>query len=74
MVLEPNDDVVSPTLVVTKKTPSGIWTKDLYSPEGRFYQGYVTSDPHSHVAVRELQGDGKLVRSLLMNIYNFNIL
>ena len=61
--LEPNNDVVSPTLVVT--TIGRTWTKKLYKPEGRFYQGHVKSDPNSHVAVRELLRPGEMVKKAL---------
>ena len=59
--LTPSNDVVSPTLVVMRKISDTQWQKDLYTPEGQFYQGHVTSDPNSHVAVREMEGDEALV-------------
>ena len=59
--LRPTYDVVSPTLVVMRKTSDNQWEKDLYTPEGQFYQGHVMSDPNSHVAVREMMEDEELV-------------
>lgn len=61
LMLEPNDEVVSQSLVVMKKLPGNIWTQELYTPEGRFLQGHVVSDPNSHVAVRELKRDKEIV-------------
>ena len=37
-------------------------TKEIHLPQGRFYVGHVTSDPESHVAVREANNRGQLVR------------
>lgn len=35
--------------------------KEIHRPHGRFYEGHVTSDPNSHVAVRETDDKGQLV-------------
>lgn len=59
--LKPKYDVISPALEVVRKTSSHRWSKELYTPNGVFYQGHVTSDPNSHVAVREMMDDGRLV-------------
>lgn len=61
LILKPNDEVVSQSLVVMKKLPGNKWTQELYTPEGRFLQGHVVSDPNSHVAVRELKRNKEIV-------------
>lgn len=35
--------------------------KEIHRPHGRFYEGHVTSDPNSHVAVRENDKKSQLV-------------
>ncbi|KAJ7383377.1 metalloendopeptidase [Desmophyllum pertusum] len=56
--LEPNDDVITDGgLSIERRTADGLLTKETHRPLGRFYVGHVTSDPKSHVAVRET-GEG----------------
>ena len=62
-MLEPNDDVISDgVLPVERLTADGLLTKEIHVPQGKFYVGHVTSDPESHVAVREAKNKGQLVR------------
>ena len=62
-MLEPNDDVITDgVLPIERLTADGLMTKETHLPQGRFYVGHVTSDPESHVAVRETDNEGQLVR------------
>ena len=62
-MLEPNDDVIiDGVLPIERLTADGLLTKELHVPQGKFYVGHVTSDPRSHVAVREANNKGQLVR------------
>lgn len=62
-MLEPNDDVITDgVLPVERLTADGLLTKEAYLTQGKFYVGHVTSDPDSHVAVREANNKGQLVR------------
>lgn len=62
LVLNPNDNVIGRGgLSVERKTADGLLTKEIYHPRGRFYEGHVTSDSESHVAVRETGETGELV-------------
>ena len=63
LMLEPNDDVISDgVLPIERLTADGLLTKEIHVPQGKFYVGHVTSDPESHVAVREANNKGQLVR------------
>ena len=65
-MLEPNDDViVNGGLPIEKLTADGLLVKELHLPQGRFYVGHVTSDPESHVAVRDANKKGQLVRLVI---------
>lgn len=65
LTLEPNDDVINDgRLSVERRTADGLLTKEIHLPQGRFYVGHVASDPNSHVAVREADEKGQLVRLL----------
>lgn len=62
-MLEPNDDVFTDGMLpIERLTADGLLTKEAYLPQGKFYVGHVTSDPDSHVAVREATSKGQLVR------------
>ena len=62
-MLEPNDDVITNgALPIERLTADGLLTKEIYLPRGKFYVGHVTSDPDSHVAVREASSKSQLVR------------
>ena len=62
-MLEPNDDIIADgELPIERLTADGLLTKEIHLPQGRFYVGHVTSDPESHVAVREANNKGQLVR------------
>lgn len=63
LALEPNNDVVTDGgLFIERRTTEGLLTKEIYLPQGKFFIGHVTSDPNSHVAVRETEKKGQLVR------------
>lgn len=63
LTLEPNNDVITEGgLFIERRTTEGLLTKEIYLPPGRFFIGHVTSDPNSHVAVRETGKKGQLVR------------
>ena len=62
-MLEPNDDVIPDgALPIERLTADGLLLKETHLPQGKFYVGHVTSDPESHVAVREANNKGQLVR------------
>lgn len=68
-MLEPNDDVITDgVLPIERLTAEGLMTKEIHLPQGRFYVGHVTSDPESHVAVRETDKKGQLVRLVTAKI------
>lgn len=68
-MLEPNDDVITDgVLPIERLTADGLMTKEIHLPQGRFYVGHVTSDPESHVAVRETDKKGQLVRLVTSKI------
>lgn len=68
-MLEPNDDVISNEgLSVQRRTADGLLTKEVHFPQGRFYVGHVTSDPESHVAVRETEEKSQLVTENKINL------
>ncbi|EDO33985.1 predicted protein [Nematostella vectensis] len=70
--LQPAEDVVSPQLVLMRRRPGDVWTKELYTPEGTFLQGHVTQDPRSHVAVREL-GSNQLSGAIISGGHEYKI-
>ncbi|EDO33987.1 predicted protein [Nematostella vectensis] len=53
--LKPKEDVASSKLVLMRKRPGDVWFKELNTSPGRFLQGHVTTEPSSHVALRELR-------------------
>lgn len=62
-MVEFNDDVITDgVLPIERVTADGLLTKETHSPQEKFYVGHVTSDPESHVAVREANNNGQLVR------------
>ena len=62
LMLEQNDDVIPVMgLPIERRTTDGLLTKEIHRPPGRFYVGHVTSDPESHVAVRETETENQLV-------------
>ncbi|XP_031563380.1 A disintegrin and metalloproteinase with thrombospondin motifs 6-like [Actinia tenebrosa] len=73
LVLEPNDAVVSRSLIVMKKLPGNKWTQELYTPEGRFLQGHVVSHPNSHVAVRELKNDKEMTGGIFTDGFLYRV-
>lgn len=65
LTLEPNDDIINNEgLSIERRTADGQLTKAIQFPPGRFYVGHVTSDPQSHVAVRETEEKEHLVRDM----------
>ncbi|XP_032229539.2 A disintegrin and metalloproteinase with thrombospondin motifs 12 isoform X2 [Nematostella vectensis] len=70
--LQPAEDVVSPQLVLMRRRPGDVWTKELYTPKGTFLQGHVTQDPRSHVAVREL-GSNQLSGAIISDGHEYKI-
>lgn len=69
LVLESNDDVITDGgLSIERRTADGLLTKEIHQPQGRFYVGHVASDPDSHVAVREADKKGQLVRIVTTEI------
>lgn len=79
-MLEPNDDVITDgVLPIERLTADGLLTKESHLPQGKFFIGHVTSDPESHVAVREANNKGQLVRLVttiknLLTVQSANII
>lgn len=79
-MLEPNDDVITDgVLPIERLTADGLLTKESHLPQGKFFIGHVTSDPESHVAVREANNNGQLVRLVttiknLLTVQSANII
>jgi len=74
LMLEPNDDVISNEgLSVQRRTADGLLTKEVHFPQGRFYVGHVTSDPESHVAVRETEEKSQLSGAIMSDNHLYQI-
>jgi len=74
LMLEPNDDVISDgVLPIERLTADGLLTKEIHLPQGRFYVGHVTSDPESHVAVREASNKGQLSGAIMSDDHMYEI-
>ena len=79
-MLEPNDDVITDgVLPIERLTADGLLTKETHLLQGKFFIGHVTSDPESHVAVREANNKGQLVRLVttiknLLTVQSANII
>lgn len=61
-------------LPIERVTADGLLTKELHLPQERFYIGHVTSDPESHVAVREVNKKGQLVRATFFKLQVYETL
>ena len=63
--LKHNGDVIANDgLTVERRTSEGLLSKEIHFPKEEFYVGHVTSDPGSHVALREIERKGQLVREI----------
>lgn len=74
LTLEPNDDVITDSVLpIERVTSDGQLTKELHLPQERFYVGHVTSDPESHVAVREVNKKGQLSGAIMSDGHLYEI-
>ena len=63
LTLEDNSDIISKDgLTVERKTREGLLSKETHFPKGKFYVGHANSGSGSHVALRETERKGLLVR------------
>lgn len=70
--MQQNDDVIPDTgLPIERQKSDGMVVKEIHRPRGRFYEGHVTSDPNSHVAVRENDKKSQLVNYANRKICDF---
>lgn len=72
--LKHNGDVIANDgLTVERRTSEGLLSKEIHFPKEEFYVGHVTSDPGSHVALREIERKGQLRGAILMDEHFYQL-
>ncbi|PFX32203.1 A disintegrin and metalloproteinase with thrombospondin motifs 8 [Stylophora pistillata] len=74
LTLQPNDDVIPDTgLPIERRKRDGVVVKEIHHPHGRFYEGQLTSDPNSHVTVRETDKKGQLSGAIVSDGHLYHL-